>query len=65
MYDSLEEIDEEVKKCEKCKLCRNRTNTVFGTGNPNARVMFIGEGPRCRRGRTWDSFCRKSREIDE
>lgn len=57
MYDSLEEIDEEVKKCEKCKLCRNRTNTVFGTGNPNARVMFIGEGPRCRRGCTRHSFC--------
>lgn len=45
MYSSLEEIDEEVKKCEKCKLCKNRTNTVFGTGNPNARIMFIGEGP--------------------
>lgn len=45
MYETLEEINEEVKKCTKCKLCKNRTNTVFGIGNPNARVMFIGEGP--------------------
>lgn len=45
MYETLEEINEEVKKCTKCKLCKNRTNTVFGTGNPHARVMFIGEGP--------------------
>ncbi len=48
MYDSLEEIDEEVKKCQKCKLCKNRTNTVFGVGNPNSKVIFIGEGPRSR-----------------
>ncbi len=61
MYDSLEEIDEVVKTCEKCKLCKNRTNTVFGTGNPNARIMFIGEGPRSRRGYARYSFCRKSR----
>ena len=45
MYETLEEIDEEVKKCNKCKLCQTRTNTVFGTGNPVAKVMFIGEGP--------------------
>ena len=34
-----------VKKCNKCSLCANRTNSVFGVGNPNADVMFIGEGP--------------------
>ncbi len=45
MYETLEEINEEVKKCTKCKLCKNRTQTVFGTGNPSARVMLIGEGP--------------------
>lgn len=45
MYDTLEEIEEQVKNCKKCKLCNNRKNTVFGTGNVNAKVMFIGEGP--------------------
>jgi len=45
MYQTLEEINELVKKCTKCDLCKNRKNTVFGDGNPNAKVMFIGEGP--------------------
>lgn len=45
MYETLNEINDEVKKCNKCKLCQNRTNTVFGVGNENADIMFIGEGP--------------------
>jgi uracil-DNA glycosylase family 4 len=35
----------EVKICQKCELARARTNAVPGDGNPNARIMFIGEGP--------------------
>ncbi|MBP0990527.1 MAG: uracil-DNA glycosylase [Oscillospiraceae bacterium] len=31
--------------CNKCGLCKTRTNVVFGVGNTNADVMFIGEGP--------------------
>jgi len=31
--------------CRKCALADTRTNVVFGGGNPNAEVMFIGEGP--------------------
>jgi DNA polymerase len=31
--------------CRKCQLCENRTNVVFGDGNRNADLMFIGEGP--------------------
>lgn len=45
MFENLEEIKEVVKKCEKCGLCKGRTNTVFGVGNENADIMFIGEGP--------------------
>jgi DNA polymerase len=43
--DSLELIAEEVRTCPKCELARTRTNAVPGTGNPNARVMLVGEGP--------------------
>jgi len=50
MYATLNEVNEEVKKCTKCELCKNRTNTVFADGSESAKVMFIGEGPRCRRG---------------
>ena len=42
----LDVLDREhVKGCKKCRLCEGRTNTVFGDGDANARLMFIGEGP--------------------
>jgi DNA polymerase len=41
----LEKIADEVRKCQKCDLGSLRTNAVPGEGNPNARIMFIGEGP--------------------
>jgi len=42
----LAELDEQhVKHCTKCPLHRTRTNTVFGTGDPAARLVFVGEAP--------------------
>jgi uracil-DNA glycosylase family 4 len=41
----LEKIAEEVRQCCKCGLGSTRTNAVPGEGNPNARIMFVGEGP--------------------
>ena len=35
----------ECEQCQKCPLCKTRTNIVFGAGNPFSRVMFIGEAP--------------------
>lgn len=45
MYETWEELEESIKNCNKCKLCNDRKNIVFGTGNKNAKIMFIGEGP--------------------
>ena len=45
MYDNWEQLEEESKQCKKCKLCQTRNNVVFGTGNKEADLMFIGEGP--------------------
>ena len=45
MYDNWEQLEETAKECKKCKLCHNRNNVVFGTGNRQASLMFIGEGP--------------------
>ena len=42
---SLEEIQQEMGDCRRCKLWKTRTHLVFGTGNPQARLMFIGEAP--------------------
>ena len=45
MYEKMEELIEQIKNCNKCKLCNTRQNIVFGCGNVNANLMFIGEGP--------------------
>lgn len=45
MYDNWEDLEKSIRDCKKCKLCMNRTNIVFGVGNKNADVMFVGEGP--------------------
>ena len=41
----LEKIAEQVKKCCKCGLGSSRTHAVPGEGNPDARIMFVGEAP--------------------
>lgn len=41
----LKEIAEQVRSCTRCKLHHSRKNAVPGVGNPNSKVMFIGEGP--------------------
>jgi DNA polymerase len=42
---SISDIRESVIKCTKCELCKTRTNAVPGKGNPNAKIVFIGEAP--------------------
>ena len=43
--NSLEELKEALNSFEGCALKKTAKNTVFGQGNPNADVMFIGEAP--------------------
>ncbi len=38
LYDSL-------RDCQRCRLASGRTQVVFGTGNPEASIMFVGEAP--------------------
>ena len=45
MYDDWEQLEADSRQCNKCRLCKTRNNVVFGTGNKNADLMFIGEGP--------------------
>ena len=41
----LNKLEKQVKKCTKCGLCKGRTNVVFGTGDADADLMFVGEAP--------------------
>ena len=42
---NLKTVLEELGDCKRCKLCDSRTNIVFGSGNPKADLVFVGEGP--------------------
>lgn len=63
MYQSIEEIKAEVEKCTKCGLCQTRTNTVFADGNPDADIMFIGEGPGADEDKTGIPFVGKAGQL--
>lgn len=41
----LEAVKQEVLSCRRCELARTRTNVVFGMGDPDADILFIGEAP--------------------
>jgi len=41
----LDEIRRELGDCQRCKLCSGRNTIVFGSGNPRAELVFVGEGP--------------------
>ena len=42
---TLESIREEIGDCQRCKLAPTRTHIVFGSGNPDAELVFVGEAP--------------------
>lgn len=42
---SLESLRRQVEACHACPLWQGRTNVVFGAGNPQARILIIGEAP--------------------
>lgn len=43
--EKLVELYKEVQRCEKCPLYETRTRVVFGAGNADADLMFVGEAP--------------------
>ena len=45
MSRTLEELLESCRNCRNCALGQTRTNFVFGTGNPHADLLFVGEAP--------------------
>lgn len=59
----LAEMDaNEVRGCTKCRLSQTRSNTVFGEGSPDARLVFVGEGPGETEDRTGRPFVGRAGE---
>lgn len=42
---ALEQLKEQTLSCRRCGLCEGRTHVVFGTGQPDAGILLVGEGP--------------------
>jgi DNA polymerase len=43
--NSLEDLKADLGDCQRCRLARGRNKIVFGTGDPGAKLVFVGEGP--------------------
>lgn len=55
-FDTLSELDEACKSCNRCGLHKNVTNVVPGEGSVKAKVMFIGEAPGAKEDKTGRPF---------
>ena len=53
---SLEELFNIIHTCKKCSLGETRTKFVFGTGNPNADIMLVGEAPGAEEDKQGEPF---------
>lgn len=56
-------LSAEVASCRRCRLCEGRNRTVFGDGDPRARLMFVGEGPGAEEDRTGLPFVGRAGEL--
>ncbi|MCK5686266.1 uracil-DNA glycosylase [bacterium] len=45
LYQSWDELEENIIDCKKCELCEKRNKIVIGAGSKNSKLMLIGEGP--------------------
>lgn len=61
---NLQQLKEEYQQCQKCPaLVKSRTQVVFGSGNPQAKVLLIGEAPGANEDRQGLPFCGLSGKI--
>jgi uracil-DNA glycosylase len=60
---SLAELERTASVCTRCPLARGRTNVVFGVGDPNADLMFVGEGPGAQEDLQGEPFVGRSGKL--
>lgn len=61
--ETLDEIRNDLGDCRRCKLWKERTNIVYGAGNPHARLVFVGEGPGYDEDRQGEPFVGKAGQL--
>lgn len=61
---ALDIVNEAVKGCTRCEeLSRTRTQTVFGVGDPNTKIVFIGEAPGADEDRKGEPFVGRAGQL--
>jgi len=60
---SLDEVRAVLGECTRCRLCEGRTQIVFGDGDPNADILFVGEGPGEQEDLRGIPFCGRAGEL--
>ncbi|HZT67287.1 MAG TPA: uracil-DNA glycosylase [Acidimicrobiales bacterium] len=60
---TLAELERQVSACVRCPLSAGRTQAVFGVGNPDAGLMFIGEAPGRDEDRQGEPFVGRSGKL--
>jgi uracil-DNA glycosylase len=60
---TLAEVAAEAANCTRCRLAEGRKNVVFGMGNPEADLMFVGEGPGAEEDRQGLPFVGRSGQL--
>jgi len=61
--NTLEKLEKQALECHLCLLSKSRTNVVFGEGDLNADLMFIGEAPGATEDRLGKPFVGRSGEL--
>lgn len=61
--ESLETVRAALGDCRRCPLCERRRHIVFGAGNPNAQLVFVGEGPGRDEDRQGEPFVGAAGEL--
>jgi DNA polymerase len=62
-FETLDAVAAAIGQCQGCFLCRGRTRTVPGEGNPSARLMCVGEGPGETEDQTGRPFVGRAGEL--
>ena len=60
---TLTELRAEIGDCQRCRLCEKRNTIVFGVGNPDAEIMFIGEGPGYEEDKQGEPFVGRAGQL--
>jgi uracil-DNA glycosylase len=60
---ALRQVRDDLGECTRCGLSRNRTSIVFGVGDPNARLVFVGEGPGADEDRQGEPFVGRAGQL--